>query len=111
MLIKKNKFESNDVIVLKLNSGTEVVARFVSRDASNCSWTITKPLVAQPVKDEDGIALAFMPFSLTACEDEEFTFAADRLILAPYRANDQVKNSYTQNTSSIQLPPTPKLIT
>jgi hypothetical protein len=112
MLIEKKKQLSvNDVVVLKLTSGTEIVARLVNNHDGDNIWSITKPLVAQPHYDETGIGLSFIPFSLTARDDEEFTFAMDRLILTPYLANDQVKQTYLQSTSSLSLPPVSKLIT
>lgn len=112
MLIeKKKKLSANDVVVLKLTSGTEIVARLVNNPDGETMWTIAKPLVAQPHYDETGIGLSFIPFSLTAREDEEFTFTMDRLILRPYLANDQVKQTYLQSTSSLALPPVNKLIT
>ncbi len=112
MLIQKKKtLDKGEVVVVKLVSGTEIVAR-LSNDyrpslevVGSGAVTFIKPLVAQAVRQQGGIGLEFLPFSLSARDDEEFTFTEDKLMLAPFAARDEVKNSYLESTTSLALPP------
>lgn len=103
MLIQKTAVSAGDVVVLKVKDMEgEVIARVVSHE--NQQVKIVKPLVAHVVQQQGGIGLAFMPFSLAARDEQEFTILHSQLLVDPFLARDEVKSTYLEQTTSLQLP-------
>jgi hypothetical protein len=107
MLIQKKSVSAGDVVVLKVRDVEgEVIARVVSYSDTTTDQhiKIVKPLVAHVVQQQGGIGLAFMPFSLSARDEQEFEFSPTQLLLAPFLARDEVKTTYLEQTTSLKLP-------
>ena len=103
MLIQKSTIGVGDVVVLKVRDMEgEIIARVVKY--ADQRMTVTKPLVAHVMQQQGGIGLAFMPFSLSARDSEEFEFGEDMLMVKPFLARDEVKSTYLEQTTSLQLP-------
>jgi hypothetical protein len=104
MLIQKKSVTVGDVVVLKVRDFEgEVIGRVVTYD-DHQNIKIVKPLVAHVVQQQGGIGLAFMPFSLSARDEQEFVFDLTELMVTPFLARDEVKSTYLEQTTSLQLP-------
>jgi len=100
-----DKIKDGDLITLKLTSGEEVIAKFLSRaDARYIS--IEKALVLM----QGPQGLAFGTFFSTARQDEPFNIAVDKLISIAH-INDKIAEEYKRVFSTIKTPDKPKIIT
>lgn len=105
-MIVATPLTAGNVVILKLRSGTEVVAR-LSHAFSRGDQTvmITKPLQLQPMQDEHGnLSLGYVPFSLAADDNQVFTLPVENLLVDPFAARKEVADSFMANTSSIVMP-------
>lgn len=114
MLISKNAPAVGDVTVLRLTSGEEVVGKVVETNLG--AITITKPvvLIAQMVQMGPGqppqAQLQFAPFMVGAEEADSFSFAKDRLTVAPLKARQDIASNYLQATTGLAMPAKPGLL-
>ena len=100
-----DKIKDGDLITLKLASGEEVIAKYLSRtDARYIS--IEKALVLM----QGPQGLAFGTFFSTAKQDEPFNIAIDKLISIAH-INDKIAAEYQRVFSTIKTPDKPKIIT
>ena len=100
-----DKIKDGDLITLKLASGEEVIAKYLSRtDARYIS--IEKALVLM----QGPQGLAFGTFFSTAKQDEPFNIAIDKLISIAH-INDKIAEEYKRVFSTIKTPEKPKIIT
>lgn len=106
MLIQKSTLTKGDVVVVKLNNHpVEIVAR-LEEDFTSTSTEIVmrRPLEAHLVQSQSGVGIAFMPFSMTARDDQLFRFATANLLVPPFPARDEVGKSYIEQTTSLKMP-------
>mgnify|MGYP001199254054 FL=1 len=100
-----DKIKDGDLITLKLASGEEVIAKYLSRTDTRYI-SIEKALVLM----QGPQGLAFGTFFSTAKQDEPFNIAIDKLIsIAPI--NDKIAEEYKRVFSTIKTPDKPKIIT
>lgn len=97
---------AGSVVILKLRSGSEVVARLSQEfGKGDTVVSVAKPLQLQPMQDENGqLSLGYMPFSLAADDGQVFNFATENLLVDPFPARKEVADSFMANTISIVMP-------
>ena len=100
-----DKIKDGDLVTLKLASGEEVIAKYLSR--TNTRYiSIEKALVLM----QGPQGLAFGTFFSTAKQDEPFNIAIDKLISIAH-INDKIAEEYKRVFSTIKTPEKPKIIT
>jgi hypothetical protein len=100
-----DKIKDGDLITLKLASGEEVIAKYLSRTDTRYI-SIEKALVLM----QGPQGLAFGTFFSTAKQDEPFNIAIDKLISIAH-INDKIAEEYKRVFSTIKTPEKPKIIT
>jgi len=100
-----DKIKDGDLVTLKLASGEEVIAKYLSRTDTRYI-SIEKALVL--MQGQQG--LAFGTFFSTAKQDEPFNIAIDKLISIAH-INDKIAEEYKRVFSTIKTPEKPKIIT
>jgi len=100
-----DKIKDGDLITLKLASGEEVIAKYLSKTDTRYI-SIEKALVLM----QGPQGLAFGTFFSTAKQDEPFNIAIDKLISIAH-INDKIKEEYKRVFSTIKTPEKPKIIT
>jgi len=100
-----DKIKDGDLVTLKLTSGEEVIAKYLSRTDSQYV-SIEKALVL--MNGPQG--LAFGTFFSTARQDQPFNIATDKLISIAH-INDKIADEYNRVFSKIEVPTKPKIIT
>ena len=97
--------KDGDLVTLKLVSGEEVIAKYLSRTDTRYI-SIEKALVLM----QGPQGLAFGTFFSTAKQDEPFNIAIDKLISIAH-INDKIAEEYKRVFSTIKTPDKPKIIT
>ena len=100
-----DKIKDGDLVTLKLASGEEVIAKYLSKTDTRYI-SIEKALVLM----QGPQGLAFGTFFSTAKQDEPFNIAIDKLISIAH-INDKIKEEYKRVFSTIKTPEKPKIIT
>ena len=100
-----DKIKDGDLVTLKLASGEEVIATYLSRTDTRYI-SIEKALVLM----QGPQGLAFGTFFSTAKQDEPFNIAIDKLISIAH-INDKIAEEYKRVFSTIKTPEKPKIIT
>ena len=100
-----DKIKDGDLITLKLASGEEVIAKYLSKTDTRYI-SIEKALVLM----QGPQGLAFGTFFSTAKQDEPFNIAIDKLISIAH-INDRIAEEYKRVFSTIKTPEKPKIIT
>jgi|TARA_R100000030_G_scaffold36261_1_gene27100 hypothetical protein len=100
-----DKIKDGDLITLKLASGEEVIAKYLSKTDTRYI-SIEKALVLM----QGPQGLAFGTFFSTAKQDEPFNIAIDKLISIAH-INDKIAEEYKRVFSTIKTPEKPKIIT
>ena len=98
-----DKFKEGNLVTLKLASGEEVIAKFVSLTSDYIS--IDKALVLM----QGPQGLAFGTFFSTAEQKEPININKDK-ITSIANINDKIKNEYERIFSTIKAPDKPKII-
>jgi hypothetical protein len=99
-----HNIEPNSIVTIKLDSGEEVIAKFVV-DLENYI-TIVKPLVIMMGPQ----GLAFGTWVATMDQDKDINIAKEH-IMTIGMTNSRVQTEYTNATSSIKQPPKSNIIT
>ena len=103
MLVSK-PLKAGEVVALKPLSGPDIIARLVDDYTGGDHIVVRKPIEAHMVQGNQGsLGLAFSPFSLAAADDQVFRFPRDKFMVDPFLARDEVKKTYTEQTSSLKL--------
>jgi len=100
-----DKIKDGDLVTLKLASGEEVIAKYLSKTDTRYI-SIEKALVLM----QGPQGLAFGTFFSTAKQDEPFNIAIDKLISIAH-INDKIAEEYKRVFSTIKTPEKPKIIT
>ncbi len=101
LLIKK-PIEQNSIVTFRLITGETLLARFESRDHKNI--TITKPVVANPIQNEQGYGIYYTPFCATVDEAEKFLIPLTSLIMEPMAPRKELAESYIKMTIGLDIP-------
>ena len=103
-MLKEKTYDSGDIVTLYLQTGQEILGKFVSEDDS--STTITKPLtIAMGPK-----GAAFQTFTVTGDSEKNVQFKSNKII-SILKTRKDTADSYTQATSTIITPGKGGLIT
>ena len=100
-----DKIKDGDLVTLKLASGEEVIAKYLSRTDTRYI-SIEKALVLM----QGPQGLAFGTFFSTARQDKPINIAKDKLVSVAH-INDKIKDEYNKIFSKIKVPPKPSIIT
>ena len=96
--------KDGDLVTLKLASGEEVIAKYVSGADSYIS--IEKALVLM----QGPQGLAFGTFFSTAQQDKPMNIAKDKITSIAF-INDKIQEEYNRVFSKIEVPKKPSIIT
>lgn len=109
MLIQKKDLSINDVAVIRLITGEELVGKVTAVSATDI--TITKPVILQmQMINPKEAGIGFAPFMVGAEEAGHYTFPHDKLVLLPMKARQDIATNYLKATTSLQMPSNPGLI-
>jgi hypothetical protein len=104
MLIEKKELSVNDVAVIRLVTGEELVGKVVAASASDI--TITKPVILQmQMINPKEAGIGFAPFMVGAEEAGRYTFPHDKLVLLPMKARQDIAINYLKATTGLTMPP------
>jgi hypothetical protein len=95
MLLDKT-LKENDVVSIKLTSGEEVIAKYISEDEK--VYNLFRPVVL--AQGPQGVQLA--PYVMTADKNEHMSFLKTAVVTAPAKTQPNVANSYLELTSGIK---------
>jgi hypothetical protein len=104
MLIEKKELSINEVAVLRLVTGEELVGKVVATSANDI--TITKPVILQmQMISAKEAGIGFAPFMVGAEEAGRYTFPHEKLVLLPMKARKDIANNYLKATTGLEMPP------
>lgn len=95
MLIEKT-IKTNDVVSIKLTSGEELLAKYISE--TETTYELNKPVVL--AQGANGVMLA--PYIMTAEKTETISFLKTAVVTAPTRSQANIATSYSELTSGIK---------
>jgi hypothetical protein len=96
-MLKEKTYDSGDIVTIYLQTGQEILGKFVSEDDN--STVIKKPLtVAIGPK-----GAAFQTFTVTGDSENEVSFKTGKII-SVLKTNDATSSSYIEATSGIVVP-------
>ena len=95
MLIQKPIAE-NDIVTLKLITGEEVLAGYISNDADH--YTVKKPAT---IANNGQGGMGIIPWMMTSKAETVKITSTTVIAMAP--TDDDIAKAYTEATSSIQL--------
>lgn len=101
MLIKSPIAEKS-VISFRLVTGETLLARFVRKDEK--TLVITRPVVANPVQNEQGYGIFYSPFCATVDEDQDFSIPMSAILIEPMRPRAELEQSYIKMTTGLDIP-------
>lgn len=100
----KEILKKGTVVVVKINTTEEVIGKLVNDVAKSGFVKLSKPLLVRPLQNQDGnIGLSFMPYTLTAGADEQFSFS-DKDYVAIFEPRKDIADAYTAQTSPLDIP-------
>lgn len=97
MLTINVPYKEGDVISFKLNSGEEIVGKFVKEDGDK--FVVNNPL---GMMIGNGGQYGLAPYMMTVDPKQPFTFRRDAIVAISKTVDDTAK-SYIEATSGIQL--------
>jgi hypothetical protein len=96
-MLKEKTYESGDIVTLYLQTGQEILGKFVSEDDS--STVVCKPLtVAIGPK-----GAAFQPFTVTGDSEKNVSFKTGKII-SVLKTNTATSASYLTATTGLVVP-------
>jgi hypothetical protein len=95
-MLLENIIVAGDIVTLKLTSGEEVIAKFVSEEEK--IYTVGKPHVL--AQGPNGRMVLF-PYIITADNVDLIPMLKTAVVTPPIKSNAGVKNSYVEFTSGI----------
>lgn len=101
MLIKSPITEGT-VVSFRLVTGETLLAKFVKMDEHRL--TVTRPVVANPVQNEQGYGIFYSPFCATVDEDQDYCIPRSTLLIEPMHPREELKSSYIKMTTGLDVP-------
>jgi hypothetical protein len=96
-MLKDITYDSGDIVTLYLQTGQEILGKFVSED--ECCTVVCKPLtIAMGPK-----GAAFQTFTITGDSENNVSFKSEKIITV-LKTRKDTADSYTQATSTIITP-------
>lgn len=87
-----------DVVVLKLSSGEEVIAR---ANNTGHGWQVTKPRLVVMAPTPQGIQIAIMPW-IAADVDGKYLID-DKHVITSGKPTDNLEKQYLEQTSGLEI--------
>ena len=103
-MLATSNFKVDDVIVFRLNTGEEIIAKLI--EVLTDSYKVHKPLTV--ILQEKGPALA--PMMISADWQNNPVHIYKQGVTMTAQPDNQVKQAYLANTSSVLTPVTPSLV-
>ena len=103
-MLKENNHKENDIIVIRIIGGDEVIAKFVSETEDTI--TVRKPLALAMLQN----GLGLQQYVIMGNMDNPFVINKKAIITAQV-ANQGAQDNYMQGTSTIKVPPKSQIIT
>ena len=97
MLVEKT-YNSGDIVTVYLQTGQEILGKFVSED--DTSTVLTKPLTVAIGPQ----GAAFQTFTVTGDSENNVSFKTGKII-SVLKTNEATSSSYIEATSGIIVPP------
>ena len=102
-MLKEKTYDSGDIVTLYLQTGQEILGKFVSEDDS--FTTITKPLtIAMGPK-----GAAFQTFTVTGDSEKNVQFKSNKII-SILKTRKDTADSYIEATSGIIVSPVGSIV-
>lgn len=103
MLLKRTTLKNDDVVVIRLSTGEEIVGRY--EEGTDFSVvTLKKPRVFHFQQMPNGqISAGMGPAAVTVDPDQTISFVTSSLLFTPVLAKDEIRQNYMKVTSSIEI--------
>lgn len=95
-MIIETPYKATDAVTLKLNSGEELIARFVEEDTNTI--TITKPMALMMAQNGPGLG----PFCFTVGPDAKLKLNKSGILFV-HKSDAEMGKQYIESTSGIQM--------
>ena len=96
-MLKEKTYNSGDIVTLFLQTGQEILGKFVSEDDS--STVVCKPLTVA-IGQKGAV---FQTFTVTGDSENDVSFKTGKII-SVLKTNDATSTSYIEATSGLVLP-------
>jgi hypothetical protein len=96
-MLKETNYKSGDIVTLYLQTGQEILGKFVKED--DCCTVLNKALTVAIGPQ----GAAFQPFTVTGDSEKEVEFKTDKII-SVLKTNKQTTEAYRAATSGIIVP-------
>ena len=96
-MLKEKTYDSGDIVTVYLQTGQEILGKFVSEDDS--STVLTKPLTVAIGPQ----GAAFQTFTVTGDSENNVSFKTGKII-SVLKTNEATSSSYIEATSGIIVP-------
>ena len=97
-MLKEKTYNSGDIVTVYLQTGQEILGKFVSED--DTSTVLTKPLTVAIGPQ----GAAFQTFTVTGDSEKNVSFKTGKII-SVLKTNEQTCSSYIEATSGLIVPP------
>ena len=97
-MLKEKTYNSGDIVTVYLQTGQEILGKFVSED--DTSTVLTKPLTVAIGPQ----GAAFQTFTVTGDSEKNVSFKTGKII-SVLKTNEATSSSYIEATSGIIVPP------
>ncbi len=101
-MIIKPPIAANEIVSLRLTNGETLIAKFVSKDST--ALTVTRPVVANPIQNEQGYGIYYSPFCATVDEDQNYRIPLSAVLIEPMHPREELKASYIKMTTGLDIP-------
>ncbi len=96
-MLKEKTYNSGDIVTVYLQTGQEILGKFVSED--DTSTVLTKPLTVAIGPQ----GAAFQTFTVTGDSEKNVSFKTGKII-SVLKTNEATSSSYIEATSGIIVP-------
>jgi hypothetical protein len=106
--IIKPPIAANSPVSFRIITGETVIARYIGR--SDTHLIVTKPVVANPVQNEQGYGIYYTPLFPTVDEDDTYRIPSSAILIEAMRPRDELVAAYVKMTSGLDLAPSSPLL-
>ncbi len=100
MLLSK-PITKDTTVSFRLVTGETLIAKFV--ELTQDQLVVTKPVVANPVQNEQGFGIFYSPFCATVDEDQDFVIPRSNLLIMPMHPRAELSASYVKLTTGLDI--------
>lgn len=104
MLLEK-KLAKDDVVVVRLTTGEELIGKAVSVPTDTGTLEVSKPLILGMQQNQQGeVGLGFGPFMFGLSDDGTVVIEKGTYMVVA-KARDEIRVAYTKATTGLEVPP------